>query len=72
MFAVSQTTNSLVDSGSNKDNSHVFSNVFDAIALLVHADKNLSLVRKKPQIKPAIKQEYFVRYTLEDLPDARQ
>ena len=70
MFAVLQTTNTLVESSSNMGNNQILANLIDAIAMLAHTHSNMLLLRKD-QIKPALKQEYSAICDLEDQPDSK-
>ena len=70
MFAVLQTTNTLVESSSNMGNNQILANLIDAIAMLAHTHSNMSLLRKD-QIKPALKQKYSAICDLEDQPDSK-
>ena len=70
VFAILQTTNTLVESKHDTGSRQLFANLIDAIAMLAHTHSNLSLLRKD-QIKPALKQEYSAICALEDQPDSK-
>ena len=70
MFAILQTTNTLVESSSNRGNNQILTNLIDTIAMLAHTHSNISLLRKD-QIKPALKNEYSAICDLEEQPDSK-
>ena len=70
MFAILQTTNTLVESSSNRGNNQILTNLIDTIAMLAHTHSNMSLLRKD-QIKPALKNEYSAICDLEEQPDSK-
>ena len=70
MFAILQTTNTLVESSSSRGNNQILTNSIDTIDMLAHIHSNMSLLRKD-QIKPALKNEYSAICDLEEQPNSK-